>query len=125
VSLGLLAGHRHPPGADLELDRGRADADQARPAALDTLGVATVAGHTAHVEQRLALGGGAGQLRVVLRLGTRGEDGVGAAGEHQRGDQPDRGAQPAAAPAARGGPLTQPREQTASAVVVRSHERCP
>ena len=50
-------GQRHPAGADLEVDRGGADADQARAVpALDALAVGAVAGGAADEEQLLALG---------------------------------------------------------------------
>ena len=63
LALGLdaRAGHRHPAGADLEVDRGGADAGQRRAvlrAALgdDALAVLAVAGGAADEEQRAALG---------------------------------------------------------------------
>ena len=121
--LGLLAGHRHPAGADLELDRGRADADQARTAALDALGVAAVAGHAAHVEQRLALRGGAGERRGCPAPARRGRRRCRrrrpASARRAAGPRRPAGGGPCCA---RAGRPRKPREQTASAVVVRSHE---
>ena len=44
VGLGVLAGQRHPAGADLELHGRRADPEQARATSLDALRVGAVAG---------------------------------------------------------------------------------
>ena len=77
--LGLRARlrHRHPAGADLEVDRGGADTDQRRAdwsavARLDALAVLAVAGRAADQEQLAALGD---QLVVGLgRAAWRGRE---------------------------------------------------
>ena len=76
LGLRLLAGQRHAAGADLELHRGRADADQARAAVLDALGVAAVAGDAAGVEERLALWRGARTAARCPRLDAPGANAV-------------------------------------------------
>ena len=71
LDLSRLAGRGHPAGLHLELHRGGADPDQARPSAFHTLGVVAVAADAARLVERLAL----------LRRRRSAERSPGAAGE--------------------------------------------
>ena len=99
-SLGAGLGHRHPAGADLEVDRRGADADErgAEVVAVkraDALAVEAVAARAAHEEQLAALLDLDGQGVGVLRLGG-GQRGVETTGGHQADQQQDESGQRAA-----------------------------
>jgi hypothetical protein len=90
LDLRLLAGGRHASGVDLELHCGRADADEAGPAAGHALCVLAVAGDARDVVHLLAAHRLLGQLLGgVVGAAVRGEGRVQAAEDEQRGDQPD------------------------------------
>jgi len=112
LDLGAGLGHRHPAGADLEVDGGGTDTDQGGAVELPVLGgdaltVGAVAGGAVDHEELFALGDESSVVLLLLGLGGRGERGVRAAGA-QQGDQEHGGTGQRAA--------TVPRQSTDGAV---------